>query len=94
MGDSMAPRFEEHDVVIVQVTEYAGQPQSSQIAAVRLHDETTLKQVFPRGSTLVLKSLNRRYKPLEVSADEAVVQGVYWGHIGGALAKELLEVIV
>lgn len=60
-GDSMAPRYQDGDVVCIRC-----QPEveNGQIAAVRIGDEATLKRFYQEGDTVTLVPVNPAYTPL------------------------------
>lgn len=60
-GDSMAPRYQDGDVVCIRC-----QPEveNGQIAAVRIGEEATLKRFYQEGETVTLVPVNPAYTPL------------------------------
>lgn len=60
-GDSMAPRYQDGDVVCIRC-----QPEveNGQIAAVRIGEEATLKRFYQEGDTVTLVPVNPAYTPL------------------------------
>ena len=60
-GDSMAPRYQNGDVVCIRC-----QPEveNGQIAAVRIGEEATLKRFYQEGDTVTLVPVNPAYTPL------------------------------
>ena len=60
-GDSMAPRYQDGDVVCIRC-----QPEveNGQIAAVRIGEEATLKRFYQEGETVALVPVNPAYTPL------------------------------
>lgn len=75
VGDSMAPQILDGDVVAIRC-----QPtvENGEIAAVRVEDEATLKQVFHRGKYLELRPINPNYESLmffEEEMEEVHIEG-------------------
>jgi repressor LexA len=66
-GDSMAPRIENGDVVIVSPQQ---EPHSGDICVVRVNGEDTLKKVKFEGNYLHLVPLNPEFEPLTVKKKE------------------------
>ncbi|MDH4069443.1 MAG: XRE family transcriptional regulator [Ignavibacteria bacterium] len=66
-GESMAPRIEEGDVVIVSPKL---EPQSGDICVVRVNGEDTLKKIKFEGSYLHLIPLNPSFEPITVKKKE------------------------
>lgn len=60
-GDSMAPRYQDGDVVCIRC-----QPEveNGEIAAVRIGEEATLKRFYQEGETVTLVPVNPAYTPL------------------------------
>ena len=69
-GDSMAPTFENGDLVLIR-----SQPDvlDGQIAAVNVACEATLKHVYHHQNGLLLVADNPQYKPQFVSASEEII---------------------
>lgn len=75
VGESMAPQILDGDVVAIRC-----QPtvENGEIAAVRVEDEATLKQVFHRGKYLELRPINPNYESLmffEEEMEEVHIEG-------------------
>lgn len=66
-GDSMLPKIEDGDVVAIR-----SQPtvENGEIAAVRIGDEATLKQVFLHDGFIELRPLNSEYRSIIKAYDE------------------------
>lgn len=66
-GDSMLPKIEDGDVVAIR-----SQPtvENGEIAAVRIGDEATLKQVFLHDGFIELRPLNSEYRSIIKANDE------------------------
>lgn len=66
-GDSMLPKIEDGDVVAIR-----SQPtvENGEIAAVRIGDEATLKQVFVHPDFVELRPLNTKYQSIIKKKDE------------------------
>ena len=62
-GNSMAPRIEDGDVVIVSP---AQEPRNGDVCVVRVNDEDTLKKVKFEGSYVHLIPLNPDFEPITV----------------------------
>jgi len=78
-GDSMAPTFENNDLVLIRQ-----QPDvlDGQIAAVDVACEATLKHVYHQASGLLLVSDNPAYPPISVSAsEEIIIHGLAVGYV-------------
>lgn len=86
-GDSMVgDGIFDGDLVLIR-PDVALQP--GEIAAVVLEDsqDSTLKRVFPKGKTVVLRASNERYPDLVVPAETVRIAGVFRGlirHVGTA----------
>lgn len=67
VGDSMAPKILDGDVVAIRC-----QPtvENGEVAAVRVENEATLKQVFHRGKYLELRPINPNYESLMFFEEE------------------------
>lgn len=67
VGDSMAPKIVDGDVVAIR-----SQPtvENGEVAAVRVKNEATLKQVFFRGKYLELRPINPNYESLMFFGEE------------------------
>lgn len=68
-GDSMLPKIEDGDIVAIR-----SQPtvENGEIAAVRIGDEATLKQVFVHAGFIELRPLNSEYPSIIKSKEEMV----------------------
>lgn len=66
-GDSMLPKIEDGDIVAIR-----SQPtvENGEIAAVRIGDEATLKQVFVHDGFIELRPLNPEYRSIIKASDE------------------------
>lgn len=66
-GDSMLPKIEDGDVVAIR-----SQPtvENGEIAAVRIGDEATLKQVFVHPDFVELRPLNTKYQSIIKKKEE------------------------
>lgn len=66
-GDSMLPKIEDGDIVAIR-----SQPvvENGEIAAVRIGDEATLKQVFVHPDFVELRPLNTKYQSIIKKKDE------------------------
>lgn len=66
-GDSMAPRYQDGDVVCIRC-----QPEveNGEIAAVRIGEEATLKRFYQEGETVTLIPVNPAYTPLVYRGSE------------------------
>lgn len=86
-GDSMVGDGIFHGDLVLIRPEVALRP--GEIAAVVLEEsqESTLKRVFPRGKTVILRASNERYPDLAVPAETVRIAGVFRGlirHVGTA----------
>lgn len=90
-GDSMAEPIQDGDVVILRRTP---EFRSGEVCAVRVNgDEATLKYVERYqgdASLLLLRPHNPVYDPVEVSAQETFIAGVYRGLLRGDALNVLL----
>ena len=75
-GDSMHPRIEDGDTVIVK-KQYTADPGQTIVAL--LGDETTIKKYIPRDDHIILQPENSVYEPIVVFPDELRIQGVIQG---------------
>ena len=75
-GDSMSPKIEDGDIIIVrkQYTANLGQT-----VVALLGSETTVKKYIPREDHIVLQPANLEYEPVVVFPDELRIQGVVQG---------------
>ena len=66
-GDSMAPRYQDGDVVCIRC-----QPEveNGEIAAVRIGEEATLKRFYQEGETVTLVPVHPAYTPLVYRGSE------------------------
>lgn len=74
-GDSMIPKFEDGDIVAIR-----SQPtvENGQIAAVRIGDEATLKQVFVHPDYIELRPINSAYQSIirrKEEMDDVKIEG-------------------
>jgi SOS-response transcriptional repressor LexA/transcriptional regulator with XRE-family HTH domain len=76
-GDSMSPKLDENDIVIVSPGKEAG---NNTIAVVRtVGDEVYLKKVTFSGNRVILYSINTRYPPISLARDEIrFIHPVVW----------------
>ena len=75
-GNSMAPRIEDGDIVIVK-KQYTAEPGDTVVAL--LGDETTVKKYLPKDDHIVLQPENPEFEPHIAFPDELRVQGVVKG---------------
>ena len=75
-GNSMAPRIEDGDVVIVK-KQYTADPGETIVAL--LGDGTTVKKYLPREDHIVLQPENPDFEPIIAFPDEIRIQGVVKG---------------
>jgi len=77
-GNSMAPKIEHNDVVVVkrQLTANPGD-----IIVALIGEETTIKKYLPKKGQIVLQPLNPEYEPIVVSPSQLKIQGVVKGVI-------------
>lgn len=66
-GDSMLPKIEDGDIVVIRKQDAV---ENGEIAAVRIGDEATLKQVFIRSGYVELRPLNFSYESIIKMKDE------------------------
>lgn len=72
-GDSMAPRIEPGDLVLVRMAQSCN---NGQIAVVMVNeDEATLKRVFWQGDMVVLHSDNTSYPPFSIDVKDIRILG-------------------
>jgi repressor LexA len=76
-GDSMAPTFENNDLVLIRQ-----QPdvEDGQIAAVDVACEATLKHVYHQRDGLLLVADNPKYPPILVT-EEIIIHGLAVGYV-------------
>ena len=75
VGDSMAPKILDGDVVAIRCQQTVD---NGEVAAVRVGNEATLKQVFHRGHYLELRPINPNYESLmffEEEMNEVHIEG-------------------
>ena len=75
-GNSMAPRIEDGDIVIVK-KQYTAEIGETVVAL--LGDETTVKKYIPKEDHIVLQPENSQFEPLIVFPDELRIQGIVKG---------------
>jgi repressor LexA len=75
-GDSMSPKIEDGDVVIVK-KQYTADPGETVVGL--LGDETTVKKYLPREDHIVLQPENPSHEPIVVFPDELRIQGIVQG---------------
>lgn len=75
-GNSMAPRIEDGDIVIVK-KQYTADPGETIVALIG--DETTVKKYLPKDDHIVLQPENSDFEPMMVFPDELRIQGVVKG---------------
>jgi repressor LexA len=71
-GDSMSPRIENKDVVIVK-KQHTAEPHDTIVALIG--DDTTVKKYLPREDHIVLQPTNPEYEPIIVFPEEVRIQG-------------------
>lgn len=67
IGDSMAPKIEDGDIVAIRIQPTVG---NGEIAAVRIGDEATLKRVFFHPDYIELRPINPNYDSIIRSKSE------------------------
>lgn len=75
-GDSMSPRIEDGDVVIVK-KQYQANPGDTVVGLIG--EETTVKKYLPREDHIVLQPENPSHEPIVVFPDELRIQGIVQG---------------
>ena len=75
-GDSMSPKIEDGNVVIVK-KQYTADPGETIVGL--LGDETTVKKYLPREDHIVLQPENPNHEPIVAFPDEIRIQGVVQG---------------
>ena len=75
-GNSMAPRIEDGDIVIVK-KQYTADVGETIVALIG--DETTVKKYIPKEDHIVLQPENSEFEPLIIFPDELRIQGVVKG---------------
>ncbi|MDD3773824.1 MAG: transcriptional repressor LexA [Patescibacteria group bacterium] len=75
-GNSMAPKIEHNDMVIIkrQLTADPGE-----IIAALIGDETTIKKYLPKRGQIVLQPINPDYEPIIVKPNQLRIQGIIKG---------------
>lgn len=68
VGDSMAPKIQDGDLVAIRQQE---QVENGQIAAVLIDNETTLKRVYVYPDKLILRPENPDYEPIVIMNGES-----------------------
>jgi repressor LexA len=81
VGDSMIEdSIVEGDMAIVRSLTSAETVKNGEIVAARVAGHgTTLKRFFQKANKIVLKPANRKYKPIEVPAEQVEIQGILIG---------------
>jgi len=78
-GDSMSPKIEEGDTVIIEVFKNGAKPRQGDIVAVILNGDLILKVYDPGALCLYLSSLNQNYDPIQVyETDSCNILGKAW----------------
>lgn len=75
-GNSMSPKIEDGDVVIVR-KQYTADPGQTVVAL--LGSETTVKKYIPREDHIILQPENPEFEPIVAFPDELRIQGVVQG---------------
>jgi len=75
-GESMSPKIEDGDIVIVQKRYTAD---SGQTIVALLGSDTTVKKYLPSREHIVLQPENPEYEPIVVAPDELRIQGIVQG---------------
>lgn len=75
-GNSMHPKIEDGDVIIVK-KQYTAEPNQTIVAL--LGSETTVKKYLPREDHIILQPENTEFEPIVVFPDELRIQGVVQG---------------
>jgi len=75
-GNSMAPKIEHNDMVIIkrQLTADPGE-----IIAALIGDETTIKKYLPKRGQIVLQPINPDFEPIIVKPNQLRIQGIVKG---------------
>lgn len=81
MGDSMIEdSIAEGDMAIMRAIPSNEMIKNGEIVAARVEGHgTTLKRFYQKGDKVILKPANRKYSPIEVSADRVQLQGLLIG---------------
>ncbi len=75
-GESMSPKIEDGDIVIVQ-KRYTADPGQTVVAL--LGSDTTVKKYLPRQDHIILQAENPDYEPIVAAPDELRIQGIVQG---------------
>ncbi len=75
-GNSMAPKIEHNDIVVVK-RQLTAQP--GDIVVALIGSETTIKKYLPKRGQIVLQPLNPEYEPMVVKPSRIRIQGVVKG---------------
>jgi len=75
-GNSMSPKIENGDMVIVK-RQLVAQP--GEIIVALIGDETTIKKYLPQQGQIVLQPTNPEYEPLVVKPNRLRIQGIVRG---------------
>ena len=75
-GNSMAPKIEDGDVVIVR-KQYRASYGETVVAL--LENDTTVKKYLPQKRQIILQPINEEYEPIVVRPDDVRIQGVVQG---------------
>jgi DNA polymerase V len=82
-GDSMTPRIEDGDLILV---DYAREPRPGNIVVAAINGGVVVKKYLRREGRVVLKSLNPQYADIEVKeTDQFEIKGVVLRIVEGAL---------
>lgn len=75
-GNSMAPKIEHNDIVVVkrQLTARPGE-----IVVAMIGSETTIKKYLPKRGQIVLQPLNPEFEPIVVKPSRLKIQGIVKG---------------
>jgi repressor LexA len=81
IGDSMIEdSIAEGDMAIMRVISSHETIKNGEIVAARVEGHgTTLKRFYQKGDKVILKPANRKYTPIEISADRVELQGLLIG---------------
>lgn len=83
-GNSMLPKIEDGDIVAIRAQSTV---ENGEIAAVRIGDEATLKQVFVHPGFIELRPLNSEYPSIIKSKDE--MEDIHIEGIAVGLCRDL-----
>jgi DNA polymerase V len=82
-GDSMAPRIEDGDLILV---DYAKEPRPGNIVVAAVNGGVVVKKYLRREGRVVLKSMNSQYADIEIKeTDQFEFKGVVLRIVEGAL---------